>query len=109
MIFYFITEDLFRILSIQFLQNFFHTLWIVAWSLSELSSLVNGAAYHCAPLQLIKLGNQAIRLGGMLPSLLMLLSAPGMACGSRYSYVDAHDCRSHRRIPPQSGTVPPPS
>ena len=26
MIFYFIIEDLFRILSIQFLQNFFHTL-----------------------------------------------------------------------------------
>ena len=31
MIFYFIIEDLFRILSIQFLQNFFHTLFMAAY------------------------------------------------------------------------------
>ena len=40
MIFYFIIEDLFRILSIQFLQNFFHTLYHMDTGISNAASNV---------------------------------------------------------------------
>ena len=93
----------------------YNTLRTARISGSSVSGFVNGAAYRLRAPAIDKtcnppiLGNQAIRLGDMLPPSLMLLSAPGMACGNHYSCVDAHDCRPHRRIPPQSGTVPPPS
>ena len=55
------------------------------------------------------LAGQAIQSARILPPFLMLPSAPGMACGSRYSCAGVHGCRWHMRIPPQSGTTHSPS
>lgn len=88
--------------------------WIAAWSLSELSAFVNGATHRCAAMPLTKpatsdfgLSSNPIRRHA--PPLLMLPSAPDMACGSRYSYAGVHGCKWHKRIPPRPGTAPPPS